>query len=121
MRDVDRGARRENCGNARVCEASGVRRAVLGLEAETEIFSTHIYRVTKHAIYLGAVESRARSSGISDAESVLGEGVQDPAGIVEEFEGLISGVGDSRGNLQVLQSIDDETGGRSLHGQAGGS
>jgi len=73
--------------------------------------NTHTCRLTRGVIYLGAVERRAGTSGISDNEGVLGEGVQDTTGIVEEFEGLVAGVGDSRGDLQVLQPIDVGIGG----------
>ena len=62
-------------------------------------------------IYLGAIERRGRASGIGDDERVLGEGAQDTTGIVEEFEGLVTGVGDSRGDLQVLQPINVDVGG----------
>jgi len=65
-------------------------------------------------IYLGTVERRAGASGIGDAEGVLGEGVQDPTRVFEELEGLVTGVGDGRGDLQVPQSIDLAAGGRGL-------
>lgn len=77
--------------------------------------------MTRRATYLGTVERRARASGVGDAEAVLGEGVQDSAGVIEEFKGLVTAVGDGRGDLQVLQSIDLKVGGRGLDGQAGGS
>jgi len=60
-------------------------------------------------IYHGAVEQWARASGISDDEGVLGEGVQDSTGVIEEFEGLVTGVDDGRCDLQVLQSINIDT------------
>jgi len=71
-------------------------------------------------VYLGAVERRARATGIGDAEGVLWEGAQDPTGVLEELEGLVTGVGDGRGDLQVPQSIDLVAWGRGLDGQAGG-
>ena len=71
-------------------------------------------------IYPSTGERRARTSGIGDAEGILGEGVQDPTGIVEEFQGLVTGVGDGRGDLQVLQPVDIGAEGRGPDGQAGG-
>jgi len=71
-------------------------------------------------IHLCAGERWARTGGICDGEGVLGEGAQDSTGIVEEFEGLVTGVGDGRGDLQVLQSIDINVGSGGLEGQAGG-
>jgi len=85
MGDVDRSTRSENGENAGIIEAGGVFRAVLDL---------------------ATVEQGAGASGIGDTEGVLGEGVQDSTGIVEEFEGLVAGVGDDRGDLQVLQPVD---------------
>ena len=69
--------------------------------------------------YLGAVEHGARTDIIGDHEGVLGEGVQDSTRIVKEFEGLVAGVDDGRGDLQVVQSIDLEVFGRGVDGQAG--
>jgi len=57
---------------------------------------------------------------MGDGERVLRKGVQDPTRIVEEFEGLVTGVDDCRGDLQVLQSVDIGVGSRDLQGQAGG-
>ena len=71
-------------------------------------------------VYLGADERRARTNGISNAEGVLREGVQDSTGIVEEFEGLVAGVDDGRGDPQVFQPVDIGVGGRGPDGQAGG-
>ena len=82
--------------------------------------SEPVCQIARCVIHLGTFERRARASGISDAEGVLGEGVQNSTGIVEEFEGLVTGVDDGRGNLQVLQSIDFDTGGRSLDRQTRG-
>ena len=67
------------------------------------------------------VERGSRASAIGDAEGVFGEGAQDATGIVEEFESLVAGVGNGRGNLQVFQSIDLDVGDRRLDGQSGGS
>jgi len=66
-------------------------------------------------------EGRTRAKGIGDGEGILGEGVQDSTGIVEKFEGLVTGIGDGRGDLQVLQSVNVDVGGRGLEGQARGS
>ena len=71
-------------------------------------------------IYPSTDERRARTSGVGDAEGVLGERVQDPTGIVEEFQGLVTGVGDGCGHLQVLQPEDIGAEGRGPDGQAGG-
>ena len=69
-------------------------------------------------IYLGAVEQGARTSDIGDGKAVFGEGAQDSARIVKEFEGLVVGVKDGHGNLQVLQSIDLYVWDRGLDAQA---
>jgi len=69
-------------------------------------------------IYLGTVERRAGANSTGDAEGVLREGVQDSTGVFEELEGLVTGVGDGRGDLQVPQSIDLGVGGRGLDCQA---
>jgi len=111
MGDIDGSARSENGGNGGVVQASGVHGAELGLKRGTEGMRIHTRRVTRRVIYLGAVERRAGASGIGDDERVLGEGVQDTAGIVEKFEGLVTSVGDSRGDLQVPQPIDVGIGG----------
>ena len=71
-------------------------------------------------VYLCTRERRARASGIGDGEGVLGEGVQDTTGVVEEFEGLVTSVDDGRGDLEVLQPIDIEVGGPGPDGQARG-
>ena len=71
-------------------------------------------------IYLGTNERGLRASGIGDVEGVFGEGGQNPTGIVEEFQGLVTGVGDGRGDLQVLQSVDIRAEGPGPDSQAGG-
>ena len=80
--------------------------------------STQVYRITRRFIHLCAGEQWARARGIGDGERILREGVQDSTGIVEKFEGLVTGVGDGRGDLQVLQPIDIDVRGRGLEGQA---
>jgi len=62
--------------------------------------------------YLCAGEQWVGAGGVGDGEGVLGKGVQDTPGIVEKFEGPVTGVGDGGGDLQVLQSIDVGVGGR---------
>lgn len=52
-------------------------------------------------IYLCTVEQRARTGSTGDAERVLVEGVQDSTWIVEEFEGLVTGVSNGCGDFQV--------------------
>ena len=111
MGDIDGSARSENGENAGIIEASGVFRAELDLEAETNDVSTQGWQVTKRVIYPGTNERWARSSGICDAEGVLGEGVQSTTRVVEEFEGLVTGVGDGRCDPQVLQPVDIGVGG----------
>ena len=81
----------------------------------------HVCREIRRVIYLGAVEQGARSSGIGDNEAVFGEGAQDSTGIVEEFEGLVAGVNNGRGDFQVFQTIDFDVRDRGLDGQAGSS
>jgi len=109
MCNIDGSTRSENGENAGVVKASGVCGAVADLEAETKSMSTGVCQAT-HMVYLGAVEQWARARRISDNEGVLGEGVQDSTGVVEEFEGLATGVDNGRCNLQVLQSIDIDPG-----------
>ena len=106
MSDADESARMENGKNAGIIEAGGVCRAIFDLEAGLESVSTDVPRVTRRVVHLGAVERRARAGGVGDGEGVCGEGVQDSTGIVEELEGLVTGVSDCRRDLQVLQSID---------------
>ena len=72
-------------------------------------------------IYLCANELWARANGIGDAEGVFWEGVQGTPGVIEEFEGLVTGVGNGRSDPQVLQSIDLGVGGPGPNGQTGGS
>ena len=118
MGDADESARIENGKHAGIVKTGGVSRAIFDLEAETESVSIGVPRVTRWVIHLGAIERRARASRVGDCEGVLGEGAQDSTGIVEEPEGLVTGVGDDRGDLQVLQSIDVGVGGRGLERQA---
>jgi len=80
--DVEGCARVENGENTRILKASGVCRAVLDLEGETENMNTHGCLVTRRVTYLGALERWARASGVGNAEGVLGEGVQDSTRIV---------------------------------------
>ena len=117
--DVDGSARIENGKNTGILEASGVFRAVLDLE-EIESMSAHVCWVTRQKIHLGTFERRARTRYVGDGEGILGEGVQGPTGIVEKLEDLVTGVGDGRGDLQVLQSIDVDVGGRGPESQARG-
>jgi len=110
MSNIDGSASSENGEGAGGVKARGVCGVVIDLEAETESVSAGVCQAT-HIIYLGAVEQRARASGISDDEGVLGEGAQGSAGVVEEFEGLVTGVNNGRCDLHVLQSIDIDIGG----------
>jgi hypothetical protein len=43
---------------------------------------------------------------VNDAEGVGGQLVQERAGVVEERDGLVAGVGESCGDLEVLDTID---------------
>ena len=54
-------------------------------------------------------------------ETVLGKWVQDSTGVVEEFKCLVAGVGNGRGDLQLLQTIDIDIWDGGLDGQARGS
>ena len=121
MSDIDGSAGSENGEHAGIIEASGVCEAVPDLEVETDSVSTRIRQVTGRVIYLGTSERGARANDIGDAEAVLGEGVQGTTWIVKEFEGLVTGVGDGRGNLQVLQTIDLGVWDRCPDGQTGDS
>ena len=80
-----------------------------------------VWQVTRQVLYPGTNERRTRADGVGDAEGVLGEGVQDTTRIVEEFEGLVTGVDDGRDDPQVLQSVDIGAEGRGPDGQTGGS
>jgi len=77
--------------------------AIIGLEAETTSVSAQVCQVTRRVIYLSTYERQVRVSGIG--EGVLGEGVQDPAGIFEEFECFVPSVDNGRDDLHVLRSI----------------
>jgi len=109
---------RENAG---IIKASGVCGTVLDLEAEPKSVSGRICQEILRGVYLGPIERRTRASGACNDEGVLGEGAQDSTGIVEKPEGTVTGVGDGRRNLQVLQSVDVNVRGRGLKGQAGDS
>jgi len=111
MSDVNGSTRRENGENTGVVKASGVSGTVVDLEAETEGMSAGVWQATR-MIYHGAVKPwAARASGVGDDEGVFGKGVQDSTGVVEEFEGLVTGIDDGRCDLQVLQSVDIDVGG----------
>ena len=71
-------------------------------------------------INLCTVKNRARTSGVYDAERVLGEGAQDPTRVVKKFEGFVTGIGNGCCELQVLQSIDLDVRGRNLNSHTGG-
>jgi len=101
MSDVDGSTRSDNGENTGVVKASGISGTVVDLEAETEGMSAGVYQVTR-MIYHGTVKPWvARASGAGDNEGVLGKGVQDSTGVVEEFEGLVASVDDGRCDLQV--------------------
>jgi len=59
-----------------------------------------VRQLTRHAIYLGTVERRAGTSGISGAEGILRESAQDSTRVFEELKGLTTSAGDHRGDLQ---------------------
>ena len=119
---IRRSARSESSENTGLIHGSGVCGVVFDLEAGTESISVHVFRVTRRVIYLGTAERFWVSAiGICNDEGVLGEGTQDSAGIVDEFEDLVAGVDDGHGNLQVPQSVDLDIGGRGLDSQAGSS
>ena len=59
-----------------------------------------------------------QANGI-DVEAVLGQDVQNTPGSVEEFEGLVIGVGNCCGDLQVLRFINRDVGDWCPDGQAG--
>ena len=121
MSNVRRSAGSENGKNAGVIEAGGVCGIIINLEAENESISVHVFRATRRVIYRGTAERGMSAIGIGDDERVLGEGAQDPAGIVEEFKNLVAGVEDGHCDLQVLKSINLDIGGRGLDSQAGSS
>jgi len=85
MGDIDGSARSENGENAGIVKAGGVRGTVFDLEAETQGMSTYVCQVIRCVNYPGAIERGVRTSGIGDGETILREGAQDSAGVVEEF------------------------------------
>ena len=103
--DVDGGPRIKNGEHAGIVESCSVCGDVLDLEAETRSVSTGVLWVTRRVVCLGAVERRARASGVGNDEAVLGESVQDSTRIVEELESPVTGVDDGCCNLQVLQPL----------------
>ena len=122
MGNVDGGAGSENGESAGIINASGVFGAEMGLEPKTNKREHHMLAGSaREVIYPGANERRARASRIGDAEGVLGEGVQGTAGVIEEFERLVAGVDDGRGDPQLLQSVYIGVGRRGPDGQAGRS
>ena len=121
MNDIDGSARSEDCESAGIIEASDVSGIVRDLmeresEALARAFAGHW--TTTRTIHLCAVERGVRASGIGDGEAIFGERAQDSTGIVEKLEGLVAGVEDGRGDLQVLQSFDLDIWDRGLYGQA---
>ena len=70
--------------------------------------------------HLCTAERQMGATGIGDGEGTLGEEVQDSTGIVEEFEGLTTGVDDGGSDLELLQFIDTDVRGRRLDGQTVG-
>jgi len=109
--------RSEDSENAGIIKAGGIYGAGLDLEAEIETVSTQVCEVTRCVNYLCTVKRWASRAGtIGDTETVLRKGVQDPTGIIEEFEGLETGVGNGLGDFQLLQSVDVGAGGRSTWG-----
>ena len=99
-------ARSENGENAGIIQTNSICGVVLDLEAGIKSINAHVPRTTRLVIHLGAVERGASAIGIGNDEGVLGEGAQDSVGIIEEFEDLVASVGDSHGDLHVLQSVD---------------
>ena len=105
-------ARSENGESAGIIQASGVCGDVFDLEAGTKNISVHVFRVTRRVIYLRTAKRFWVSAiGICNDEGVLGEGTQDSAGIVDEFENLVAGVDDGHCDLHIPQSVDLDIGG----------
>lgn len=121
MGDIDESTRREDSEDAGIIEAGGTWGTEFDLETKTRSIGTESCRTTGRVIYFGSVERGARAGGMGDTKGVLGEGIQDATGIVEEFERFITAVGNSRDDLQVLQSVDLDVWGRGLDGQSWGS
>ena len=104
MSDIRGSARNEDSEDTGVIKADGVFGAGLGSGNLKHEYARLPGKETGGLHW--AIEQGARASGIDDSEGVLGEGTQDPTGIFEKFEGLATGVGGGRGDLQVLQSVD---------------
>lgn len=79
--------------------------------------STRVCRLSGRGIYHHPHERRARASGTSYSEGVRRVGAQDTTGIVEDFEGVVTGVGESRGDLDVSYPVDIDVGSRGLDNQ----
>lgn len=91
MSGIGGSAGMENRENTRTIEVGGVLGAVLNPRAETKNMTTRVCLANGPAICLCAVEQRARTGSIGDAEGVLGEGVQNTMWVAE-FEGFGTGV-----------------------------
>ena len=80
-------------------------RGVLHLRCVVEVLDAH------------TSEGRAGAVAGGDDECVGGEGMQSAAGVVEELEGLVSGVGEDGDDLEFLDTVDD-IGAGDLEGEA---
>lgn len=85
MFNVDRRARGENGERARVVRGDGLRR---------------------HILRLNTSEGRSNTSITGDGEAVGGQLGERATGVVEELQGLITGVDESSDHLQVVHTID---------------
>lgn len=111
-------ARGENGEYAGIIAASDACGAVVDLEPRAEGVSIQVYHATRYVVHLCTAERRAGAKGVGDGEYVLREGVQDPTGVVEEVEGLVTSVDGGRCGLQVFRFVDIDVGGWGLDGQA---
>ena len=77
-----------------------------------------VCRLNEQVIYHYTDERWSEASAVGDVEDVGGEAAKDPTGFIEEFDGLVTDVGNGHSDLQVLQSIDVDVRGRDLYRQA---
>ena len=96
----------------------GDRDGLAGLKDGEDGRVRQLGRVGEGVLDLHAREAGARTAVVRDGEGVGREGVQGATGVVEELEGLVASVGERRGDLEVLDTVDSIYAG-DLEGEAG--
>ena len=71
----------------------------------------HLRRIVEGILDPHTREVRARAVPGGDGECVGRECVQSASGVIEELEGLVSGVGERGDDLEVLNTVDSVSAG----------